>query len=249
MRIRIFLFLSVLFVILTSCTSMKSFEHWPTSEIDRPYTLPDKIDSWQSELNGTIKLTGNGLKVNDTEYSVFNWSQSLSDNWELEWSPLPLSFKHQLYYNNIGYFGFEFGVVPLYSTSEGWGIFPVIEISILQKIEKLFACKITGNSSFFIPFNGTSIKYLGQIEPEAIIKIDNLQSLALGISAIYTNFYDLGNFSVVGVDSMPNTNMNLSIGGHYLISLGRHCDFTIKLSDYLINNNGLNASINIVNYW
>ncbi len=65
----------------------KLVEKYPLSEISRPYTLPNNVDSW-SVLAFPFEST---FLVNP-----LYWEMSFSDTFSLVWAPLPLGLKWQI---------------------------------------------------------------------------------------------------------------------------------------------------------
>lgn len=96
-------FLAFLFLVLGfGCASKnKLVENYPLSEVSRPYTLPDNVDSWN-----TVMRVFEGV----TPIYPLVWEMSLSDDFSLIWMPLPLGFKWQLHNDETH----RFGVSALY---------------------------------------------------------------------------------------------------------------------------------------
>ncbi len=63
-------------------------EKYPLSEIDRPYTLPYSVDSWNIWL---IPVENSVLP------HPLIWEMSLSDDFSVVWVPLPLGIKWQIH--------------------------------------------------------------------------------------------------------------------------------------------------------
>ncbi|MCC6278902.1 MAG: hypothetical protein IT289_13395 [Oligoflexia bacterium] len=71
--------------------SGKKLNDYPTQELDRPYTLPDGIKSYE-----IWTFTGISGQTGAVGIYPFIWQQSLSDNFTLVWTPLPLGLRYQI---------------------------------------------------------------------------------------------------------------------------------------------------------
>src|SRR4051812_43675078 len=106
---------------LAGCASGPELEKYPRSLIDRPYTLPHGADAWL--MPGVLLVSRDADGTNHFIPPIgipLGWKQSLSDDWQLSWSPLPLALSHQISHDDSGYLGAGFGVGGYYSSIHGF---------------------------------------------------------------------------------------------------------------------------------
>ena len=122
-----FLAFSVLW--LSACTSSPELQKYPRAEIDRPYTLPKGVATWTTLIpTGYFSDDSSSFFLPPIPIPIV-WQSSLSDDWTLEWSPLPLSVSHQISYSKEQVLGFSTGLSLLgYDTSSGAVLNPLLSL-------------------------------------------------------------------------------------------------------------------------
>ena len=136
--------LFVLFTLLsTSCASGPELEKYPRPQIDRPYTLPKGVASWT--------FAGIAIRApNTNSYPGYNpWSgganpliftQSLSEDWNILWAPIPIAAQYQIHHDAEKTVGLFFGVESIgYGSSNGISVGPSFQVSYRQKFDHDFA--------------------------------------------------------------------------------------------------------------
>jgi len=118
---RLTVLLSMMFL-LTSCAPTGNLDLYPRRQIDRPYTLPKGMAAWQPFWYSDSVKFGNRTKTT----AVFNpivWTQSLSNDLNLVWFPLPLLLRYQIYRTDRDVYGFSIGFSTFgYSSIDEWTI-------------------------------------------------------------------------------------------------------------------------------
>lgn len=111
-----------IFFLLTSCAPTGNLDLYPRRQIDRPFTLPEGIAAWQPSWYSDNLTYGNRAKTT----SAFNpavWTQSLSNDLNLVWFPLPLLLRYQIDRTEWDVYGFSIGFTTLgYSSIDKWTI-------------------------------------------------------------------------------------------------------------------------------
>jgi hypothetical protein len=248
MKVAVFLGLAAGILLTVSCTTTKSFDGWNSRVIDRPFTLPNRLDAWVSDFSTRVEQ-GSRLKFANPTGDVFQWRQSLTDDWELEWGPLPLGVRHQLRYDSSGFSGIEIAMAPGYSTSEGWGVMPDLTISNLFKIGKDWAVTLDGEASCFLTFRRSDPAFLLDLSPGLQTQLGDKTNVAVGAHLLYTNLQRLGNFSVDGSELSSGDILEIGVGGRWKYSIDELWDFQISANEYLLHNKGVVIACQFINYW
>lgn len=139
--------------LFAGCTAAPVVEDYPERAIDRPFTLPNGMASWQTSL----------IYENETDrqydyrniHSFLNpltWNQALSDTWQLTWTPLPIYVSHQLSRDESGYWGISVGSGFGLSSNDGWVLTPMVNVTKRSKLGTDFALDTTLATSFQLPF-------------------------------------------------------------------------------------------------
>lgn len=149
---------------LAACSAAPHLKDYPEREIDRPYTLPKGLASWQTI--SYLQLQKSSVGSDHTFFiDPLFWNQSLSDDWQLTWMPFPLIIRHQFSKDEQGYWGgmlflsFYSTISTNYSTSgtsivssgttTRFTLTPAIDIKRRQIINSDFAMDL----GFFARFN------------------------------------------------------------------------------------------------
>ena len=99
----------VLLAFTIGCASTGNLNRYPLRRIDRPYTLPKGVASWEPTWDSnTLKHGDNLSKVSST--NILSWTQSVSDNLNIMWFPLPLALSYQLRNTDANTLGITFGI-------------------------------------------------------------------------------------------------------------------------------------------
>jgi hypothetical protein len=121
MIIRGFLLL-VTAILFIGCAPTGNLNLYPQRQIDRPYTLPKGIAAWQPEWYSD-KLKSSVGSSNSTDFSVLIWTQSLSDDLNIIWAPLPLALRYQIGRSESNVYGVSAGISKLaYKSDDKWTI-------------------------------------------------------------------------------------------------------------------------------
>lgn len=110
----------LLCLFLTACASTGNLDRYPKRRIDRPYTLPKGVATWEPSWDyKSVNYDGNIDR--EDSYSVLIWTQSLTDNLNITWFPLPLLLSYQIYRTEQIVYGMDIGITNLsYSTENKW---------------------------------------------------------------------------------------------------------------------------------
>jgi hypothetical protein len=80
-------------VAFQACAARTALNEYPRAVIDRPFTLPDGVDSWHLGVSGSYGR--DDFSSTGAVGVPLGWTISLSDDWNLNLSPLPLGISHQ----------------------------------------------------------------------------------------------------------------------------------------------------------
>ncbi len=105
----------LLLLTLVSCAAGPKLADYPRREIDRPFTLPKGIATWSTIgyesfehyrgfFDGEVYTDRSGVPI-----LPLVWRQSLSDDWNLLWAPIPVAAFYQLRSDAAATTGLIFG--------------------------------------------------------------------------------------------------------------------------------------------
>lgn len=98
-----------LLVVVSGCTSAPELAKYPRAQIERPYTLPDKVATWTTVIPfGYYQDNTASLFLPPIPVPLF-WRSALSDKWTLNWSPLPTGASYQIDQTESRLLGLSFG--------------------------------------------------------------------------------------------------------------------------------------------
>jgi hypothetical protein len=122
------LLLCWLSVLSISCASCPDVDKYGRREIDRPFTLPHNVDSWTlgSSLSSFQEYEGSSDREQTLLINPFQWQQSLSDNFNLLWAPIPLGFLYQFHNSPEHRFGVQLATGIGYSSFRGLILSPTL---------------------------------------------------------------------------------------------------------------------------
>lgn len=139
----IYYFCVVSISILVACATPQRLENYPLSEIDRPYTLPEDVNSWGTYLTGVFDRS-NLKSTHGFAIFPFNWEQGLSDRLTLVWSPLPLQVRYQAYRDSVSFLGIYFNLLgPTYARGYDFNWSPTLHLTYRRKLTSIFALQGT----------------------------------------------------------------------------------------------------------
>jgi len=135
MQIQFRVFIFLLLLSLGACTAAPKLEDYPLREIDRPFTLPEGLATWSTlglyqyeEVDDSFGKTSNETII--PALPLF-WRQSLSDDWNLVWAPIPLAAMFQIRNDKKAVTGLTFGPAGK-CCSDSWSIGFHVEYSHRQ---------------------------------------------------------------------------------------------------------------------
>ena len=127
---------------LFSCASGPELKNYTQREIDRPFTLPKGVAVWNVPvITGYYRDSSDSVFIPPIPVPLI-WEQSLSDDWDLIWAPIPLGLRHQFTKNEnyrLGSFltwGFGYGSV------QGFIVNPSLGFSHRSYVGKSWALDI-----------------------------------------------------------------------------------------------------------
>lgn len=236
----------IFLIFITGCASRGiQLEKYPKEHIDRPYTLPKGVYTWEIATLSYIPIKSS--QSNSSLVHPLNWRSALSDNVSLLFTPLPLGLSYQILHNDNHRLGAT-AVYLFYSSSAS--------LSYQYRIGKNWAIR-TGLDYFSrsdIDWNdeakGTSA-ILG-----LLYQANNRLSLEPWVSkSRITEFQNRYIFSNYGADVLVTQNAYESItyGLSALYAIGRQWDVTMNLSQNYIaeydRKSSLHLSLRLIHYW
>jgi hypothetical protein len=104
-----------LFVVSCSSTGNK-LNDYPRAEIDKPYTVPFGIKTWETTVSSIFPITSDGSNI--WWFNPLTWRTPITDSFTLVWGPLPLGLDLTLYNKNNSTVGLSASYYFIYFYSE-----------------------------------------------------------------------------------------------------------------------------------
>lgn len=142
----------VVILLIVGCAARDPVQKLSQREIDRPYTLPYGIGGWETQVSL-------GLFQNPQTSSLipmanpFIWHSPLSNDFMLEFFPLPLGIKYQVSHSENGYIGVSFYAGATFSSDEGFRFKPSLNWSRRDFIDKNIALQSDLSFNPIVAFN------------------------------------------------------------------------------------------------
>ena len=134
-------------LLVTGCTSGPELQKYPRTQIERPYTLPKGVATWKTIVPVGFLSDNTGSSFIPPIPVPLFWQSSLSDDWTLNWVPIPLSISHQFSYSKEQVWGATFGAGFGYASSIGAVIAPALSLYQRTKLGTNWALETTPSFS------------------------------------------------------------------------------------------------------
>jgi hypothetical protein len=145
-------FAGVLMFVAMGCASGPELDRYTRREIERPYTLPQGVASWHiPTVFGHIRDNSSSNTIPPIPFPLL-WEQSLSDDWNLIWAPLPLGVSHQFSNTVESRVGFSAFAGFSYSTVQGFRFSPTLSFDYRHRFSNELALDLTPSFTPDIPF-------------------------------------------------------------------------------------------------
>jgi hypothetical protein len=239
----------------SGCASGPELEKYPRREIDRPFTLPKGVATWHIPTIIT--------EVSDSDSSEFLaipvpliWEQSLSDDWELIWAPIPLGVAHQLVNDSEDRLGMTFFAGFSYSTVQKFRLIPTIALSWRRRFSSDWALDLRPSFTPDISFeSGRSFRWSAGLSIGPVWQASEIFALqptiGLGVAKGRTVLSDANDFDAI--DFTDQTSFSASVGVGSTWSISRQWDFRPSYHfGWFTGDNGINAHVGIlefVHFW
>jgi len=178
-----FTLLAFLMAATCGCASGPQLESYPRREIERPYTLPEGVAAWHiPTIFGYIR-DNSSLKTLPPVPFPLLWESSISDNWNLIWSPVPLGFAYQISNDDKVRNGVSVLTSLSYSDSSGLRLQPHLAYSFRYKFSSNLALVVEPSFKPDIPFkSGEKFLWFGGIAVGPLFQLSNTFSLQPAVS-------------------------------------------------------------------
>lgn len=123
-------------ILLIGCAAAPELQKYPRTQMQRPYTLPKQVATWTTAVPvGSIQDSTGSFFIPPIP-NMLNWATSLTDDWQLNFTPLPLSISHQFSYSPEQVWGATFGSGFGYASTIGLVIAPGLHFYQRTKLGK-----------------------------------------------------------------------------------------------------------------
>lgn len=119
---RITLFLIITIFTFTGCAATVNLDMYPRRQIDRPYTLPKGLATWEPYwYSESLQSSSGSAKSNN--FNALVWSVAPSSNLNIVCYPLPFILRYQIDRTDRNVYGASLGFYTLaYSIEDRWTI-------------------------------------------------------------------------------------------------------------------------------
>jgi hypothetical protein len=171
---------------LGACASGPALDRYSTREIDRPYTLPEGVAAWGILSQFTLTSTSPGSPLLSGSTNPANWVSSLSDDWSLLWTPLPLGVSHQFFNSEQHRFGMTFVAGGGYGSYSGFFFSPTVSASYRYRFSKNGSIDVTPLFNMDIPASGVA-RWSTNLYLGPTFQLSDVFALSPALSLEYTN--------------------------------------------------------------
>ena len=236
----------IFLIFITGCASRGTqLDKYPMEHIDRPYTLPKGVHTWEIATLSYIPIKSS--QSNSSLVHPLIWRSALSDNVSLLFTPLPLGLSYQILHNDTHRLGTT--VVYLFYSSSA-------SISYQYRLGNNWAIR-TG----FDYFNRSDLDGNDEEKGTSVIlgllyQAGSRLSLEPWVSKAriieFQNRYIFSNYGTdVEVTRYPYESITYGLSALYTI--GRQWDVTMNLSqNYIVEydrKSSLHLSLRLIHYW
>jgi hypothetical protein len=173
---------TVLVSLFSGCASGPQLEQYPRRQIDRPYTLPKGVDNWQTVLGEQHSSDQWGDTNSSAIVNPLTWQQSLSDDWNIVWAPIPLAVLHQFSKTDTNMMGAGFAMGFVYSSVNGFDLRPSLSFTERHNFTEFLALDIIPSVTPRIPFQaGQSFDWLGGIALQPLFQVTDTLAFQPGM--------------------------------------------------------------------
>ncbi len=146
--------------LITACASGPQLENYSRSEIDRPFTLPSGVASWTTEFAIDHQMNPSGYPQTSSILDPMIWTQSLSDDWNILWAPIPLGVMYQLNKDDSDRMGLGLLMGASYNSINGFDLRPTLTFSERHYFSKSFAVDASPGLTARLPFQSGQRPFL-----------------------------------------------------------------------------------------
>jgi hypothetical protein len=182
------------------CASGPELEKYPRTQIDRPYTLPKGVANWQiPTIMGLISDNSGSIFIPPIPVPLI-WQSSITDDWTLNWTPLPMSVSHQFSHTKEQVFGTTFGLGGFsWSSTSGIIIMPQIALYHRYAFSPTFALETTPSFSSTYKTSSRLLTWAIGLKVGPLVQLSEKFALKASVEANYNygyQFLSLGDSSV-----------------------------------------------------
>jgi len=237
------------------CASGPELEKYPRTQIDRPYTLPKGVATWDIPAIILFSKDSSGYTtfIPPIPIPLF-WQTSLSDDWQLSWLPLPLLVSHQFSYDDSGYFGGFFGLGGGYGSVSGVLLAPLIGAKYRRKLTTTFALETQASFNPKFQFSDGPYSWSADLQIWAFFQVSPLVALSAGPDVHFGNMATYTTEFYSGVtSSQTNFQTTVPLSANFYWSFHRQWDLNLGYRLGLIGeSNGAYShlgTIEFIHFW
>ncbi len=216
---------------LSGCASGPELEKYSRSAVDRPYTLPKGVATWQIPvIAGYYKDDFSSVTIPPIPVPLI-WQSSLSDTWTLNWKPIPLSLSHQFSQTEDQVIGTTFGLDGLgYSDTNGMVFMPSIEVYWRKKLGTGWAMELVPAFSNSIQTKGNTFRWEAAVGLGPLFQLSETFALRLRLNPGVSKNYDYTVASSPSVKPLGEARFVMPLGLAALWSFHRQWDLRASYS-------------------
>ncbi len=244
---------TLLALLASACASGPALEKYPRRQIDRPYTLPKGVATWNiPAITSYSRDTGGNITFIPPIPIPLIWQEALSDDWQLTWAPLPLAISHQFTYDDTGFWGAGLGLSDVgYGSIEGWFLNPTLTTQYRRKLTDSFALDTQLVFSPEIQFSGGPFTWGATVQVAAFFQLSPTVALSAGPGVSVGNTAPDLSGTFVGYPG--TTAVTVPLTANFYWSFHRQWDFNVGYSLDRIGEPGNafqhEALIEFVHFW
>lgn len=178
---------------LFACAAAPQLDNYPRREMDRPYSLPKGVAAWNiPSVFAHVRSSSGNVTVPPIPIPLV-WEQSLGENWDLLWTPLPLGARYQFFKTDEHRLGATGVLGAGFGSTSGFTVFPRIGLDYRYIAGHNIA--IDGELDFIYAydFDDTDSDWTSELGLYLVWQLHPLHSLRPGVRAGVVTGYALVN--------------------------------------------------------
>lgn len=241
--------------LLAGCAAAPELQKYPRTQMNRPYTLPKGLATWTTRIPVGQATDATGSQFYAPIPNPLNWQTALSDDWTLNFTPLPISVSHQFSYSAQQVWGATLGSSFGYATSLGLIVAP--ELHLYQRTKLGDKLALETSPSFYAQYlsKNQDFNWSAGLTSGPLFQLTETFALSPKVGLFVENGFDytIGSFSTATISPAQTTNVLVPLSLTAAWSFHRQWDLNASYTLHRIGHprdyTSHYATIRFVHFW